>query len=332
MTWTLIGRADHGGLGQQTAELARHVTPDRALIVNPGGRRSRGQMDLARYDHVPDIRVFDGDLLDGATVEWVIGDGGTVFTVECWYSPQLVRAARRVGVRTVIQANPELLVDGVNSDLITLPTVWEAHRHPGAKLLPVPVNREVLPERPHSGRLRVLYHPAAPAMLDRNGTDLLLSSLRFCQTPFEVLIRGRGEAPDHPIGQSVVRWLPHVDDYHDAYPPEADALVLPRRYGGLSLSMQEAASLGLPIISLDLPPQRHWLDPAGLAEAIVDRQVGMRGGKFPVHGANPRLFARHLDELAARPNVIARMRDRSLAWADSLDWCRWTDAYRRLLT
>ena len=332
MTWALIARADDGGLGNQTAELARHVRPDRVLVVNPGGRRSRGTMRLERFD-VEDRAVFDGDVLDNDTVGWLLDGVDTVFTVECWYSPHLVRAARRAGVRTIVQANPELLVDAVDSDLIVLPTPWEAHRTPQAKLLPVPValDRFVAPER--SGRpMRTLYHPAAPAMLDRNGTDLLLTALRYVRTPLRVLIRG-AERPVPNVGAATVEWLRPVDHYWDAYPPEADLMVLPRRYGGLSLSMQEAAAVGLPTVALDLEPQRRWLDPAGLVEATVERAaVPMRGGRFDVWACDPRALARRLDQLADHSEVVDRMRDGARAWAAGLDWRTWTDAYRRVLT
>ncbi len=333
MSWGLIGRADDGGLGNQTVELARHVPPDRVLVVNPGGRRNRGRMRLDRYGHVDDLEVFDGDVLDVATIARFLDGLDTVVTVECWYSPLLVGRARNRGVRTVVQANPELLVDAADSDLIVLPTPWEAHRVRSHRLLPVPIagDRFTAPDR--GGRpARTIYHPAAPAMLDRNGTDSLLQALRYARTPFRVLISGGRDLPS-TVGMCTIERLDPVDDYWDAYPPEADLMVLPRRYGGLSLSMQEAAAVGLPTVSLDLEPQRRWLDPAGLVAASVDRQaVPMRGGRFDVWTCHPRALAHRLDDLAAHPEVVARMRDRALAWAAGLDWSRWVDTYRRLIT
>ena len=152
-------------------------------------------------------------------------------------------------------------------------------------------------------------------MLDRNGTDSLLDALRYCRTPFEVLVRGRDDLPV-TIGMTRITRLPPAAHYWDAYPPEADLMVLPRRYGGLSLSMQEAAAAGLPTVTLDIEPQRQWTDPAGLVAATVHRpQVPRRGGRFDVWTCHPRALAHRLDDLAQHPEVVARMRAHALAWA-----------------
>lgn len=336
MTYTLLARADDGGLGNQTAELARHVPPSKVLVVNPA--RTRGGMHLDRF---PDgeVRVHDGDVLDRDTILWACTGVDTAVTVECWYSRRFIEVARKRGVRTVCQANPELLVDAAASETVVLPTHWEAERVnarrrelglPDARYLPVPVARDRLPERPSTGQLTTVYHPSAPAMLDRNGTDILLASLRYCRAPLRVLIRGEQRPTGH-VGRCTVEWLPHARDYWESYPP-ADLMVLPRRYGGLSLSMQEAASLGMPIVTLDLEPQRRWLDPASLVACTPARRVGMRGGQFTVWDADPRALARRLDNLAEFPDTLTRLRERSLDWAESLDWASWVPAYERLLS
>lgn len=327
MTYHLIARADIGGLGQQTAELAIHVPPARALIVDLG-KRGRGASDPARYAHVPETRTTTGPPTD-EDWEWVTDNAPALFAAETAYRERWWE----IDAPTVLQANPELY-GGDRPTTLTVPTSWEAHRLPPATLLPVPVNRVRLPPRPRPhAPITTWYHPAAPAMLDRNGTRLVLQALRYVRRGVTVIVRSHECRKERRrrVGAATLVELPPTLDYPEAYPQEATALLLPRRYGGLALPMQEAASLGWPIVSLDLEPQRGWLAPEGLVPARRREQRRMVGGDFWVHDCDVRRLAALLDALAVDVDLAAHLSAASLEWAASLAWPRWIPEYRRVL-
>lgn len=329
-------RADSGGLSAQTLEFARHMQPERVLLMDLG-ERGRGPADRSWY---PDATVAEGCTMnDERLIARFLRDVDVLWGAETFYSARLVEMARRVGVRTILQANPELYgMDSDNPpDEVWLPTSWEADRIPGAQVVPVPVARDRLPFRLRT-EAKTFLHVAAPAFHDRNGTRLLLGALRFVRNPCRVIIRGP-EKTALPAAAYRSRWR-HIEivvdesttsDYWATYPDEADVLVLPRRYGGLSLPMREAASLGMPVLTLDLEPQREWLPAESFIGAKRGRFVPMVGGRFMVHDADPRELAQRMDRLIAEPDLVEKMSRASDEWAESLSWDRLLPVYREAL-
>ena len=115
------------------------------------------------------------------------------------------------------------------------------------------------------------------------------------------------------------------------YTELADVLLLPRRYAGSCLTMQEAAGCGLPIISLNLEPQNEWIPVSALVPARPHRNVAMVGGRFQVHTAEAKLVAEAMDRLSADRELVAYLSGVSRGHAESISWTRWAPLYTRLL-
>jgi glycosyltransferase involved in cell wall biosynthesis len=86
------------------------------------------------------------------------------------------------------------------------------------------------------------------------------------------------------------------DDQAELY-TDFDALILPRRYGGLCLPMNEALLSGLPVIMPDCSPNNdvlptHWLIPATRTGSFMART------EIELHEADPRALGAQLDQLA----------------------------------
>jgi hypothetical protein len=326
----MIARADRSGLGNQLTEIARHIPPRRALIVDVS-RMRRGNIDPSLYAHVPDVRIFEGDRVPDDLLAWLYNGMPASFSAECAYNPRWSDIARKAGCRTVIQLNPELAApEWMTGDVAALPTIWEMARVETARrqiglsapvVLPLGVARDRLPPRPHDGTFRTLYHPTAAAMADRQGTQTVLDALSLCRTPFRLLVRSERQGPTR-LGRSTIEWLPPCPNYWDAYPDGCDGMVLPRRYGGQSLSINEAASLGWPVVTTDLDPQRQWFPPDALVAPGRPRMVPMKGtgGPFPVYTGDPYALAARLDELADNPDRVLALHEASLRYAESIAW------------
>lgn len=333
MGYSMIGRADRGGLGNQLSEVALWVPPERVVLMDVDTMR-RGDLDLGRYEHVGKVRVQDGNEISADNLAWLCEGVEVCWSTECWYrrDGDALRVIHKRGVTSAMSVNPELWTGEV-ADVLTVPTTWEQDRVPRSTLLPHPVNRDLLPPRRHDGSFSTLYHPTAPAMSDRNGTDLVVGALTRARHAFRVIARHPKHRGEQKVGRSTIDWRPPADNYWEQYPDECDGLLLPRRYGGQSLSMNEAASLGWPIVTLDLEPQRRWFPPDALVDPGRPRFIPMKGqgGPFQVFRGQATALARRLDALAGDPARVLALHAASLARAETISWDTLLPRYREVL-
>lgn len=318
----LLARADDGGLGQQTAEFYRHIHPHRTLVVDLGDQ-NRGAFRPDRYPDAMVVAYAVHDPIRRDVLRALCSEVDLVYTAEVPYSPELLDIAAEYGTRVVVHVNPELLEDAVLAAEVWLPTDWERARVEQRVGHPVPVVPfpAAIPQSRESRPPVTFVHVQAPAFLDRNGSELLNAALPLMTVPSVWRVFGDPvlAAQTHQFGMATVHFEGRVETYWDLY-ADAEILVLPRRYGGLSLPMQEAAACGLGVVSLDLDPQRGWLHPDGLIPTSGGYAYPMRGGDFWVHGAEPDAVARVLDRLAADPHLRGTLAADASAWAATITW------------
>lgn len=339
MTFSMIGRADDGGLGVMTQEIARHLQPDRVLVPRlEGGSANRDGFDVSRFtgDGGSSVReeAWDGGMFSDSSLRWVVDEVQAVYTAETCYDERLAHLCAERGVRLFIHAMPELFGPELRAAQelgarILLPTSWERHRFNGdTRILPVPVARDRLPGTERR-TIKTFLHPSAPAMLDRNGTDLVREAIGHVKNACTLIVSGPG-APKERTRVGVVDVVPldHQRNYWQVY-EDADALVLPRRYGGLSLPMQEAASCGFPIVTTRLSPQDEWVNDRTMV--VCDdsrvRSATMKGGRFYVHDADPLRVANVMDALLTDEEMASAASNDSTMHAVRLDWKRMTPVW-----
>ncbi len=331
----IIVRADEGGLGAQTWEYARHLQPHALLLLTVPP--PRGEPHPSRFDGLSEVTRWSSfPPGDGELGQWAAfaNECDVILTAETCYLADFPAMCERAGTKLVVHANPELWEWGSDPRFETwAPTKWWLERLPSsAEVVPVPVDRERCKRREVT-EVKRLLHVSAPAMLDRCGTRLLADALPHCRTKFELLVSGPNAPPEaigYPSGL-IMRPVAAQRDYWRLY-DEADALILPRRYGGLSLPMQEAASIGLPIVSLAVPPQIEWLHPALAVRAKQVEMARMKGGMVSVFGCDPVHLAQVIDGIVnADPEHVAMLTDASERFAASIGWQDWEPRYRERL-
>ncbi len=328
MTFSMIARGDNGGLASQTWEIARHCGPSKVLLVDLGSR-GRGACVPERYAGF-DVRVTPYPTADDLV--WLCRGVDAVYTAEANYNDDLPTVAARFGVRHVVHANPELwrTAHGGPTTELVVPTEWERQRLGDPPVMPMPVDRERLPYTPRT-QARRFYFPCAPAFHDRHGEAIVTAAFQRVRRDVTLVIGPKPRSRTRKLSGGVtVESVQPRDDYWQW--PDADVLVLPRRYGGLSLPIQEAMSLGMPVISLALAPYGDVLMPELLVEATQPRPVAMKGGSFPVWGCYPRALADVIERVADDDALVARASRHSNAVALGLSWDWWEQPWRTLLS
>lgn len=337
MSLGLIGRCDGGGLASISLAVHEHLHPERTLLIDLGDR-GRGDCSVESYvaHQYRGMEIYRTDFAGGLptrALEWFCAPGlDAIYVPEFLYDDRLLRMAKQNGIRVVVHAMPELapwattapqrLEQSAPRPELAIPTAWREETLPSARLLPVPVARDRLPFRQRT-KVEHLYHVTGAAMLDRNGTEILLRSLPFITRDCALTIRS-----ERPLDLPAA---PHVDvtvitdraeNYWESI-PDADLLVLPRRYGGLCLPIQECMSLGMAHLVLDGDP--YAKDGGGFGiPSKVGREHAMKGGMVPVRDADPRDLASAIDALIdgsfSEDETVSDLSDYADAWAEQHAW------------
>lgn len=339
----LIARADSRGLGVQTKAFYDHMHPVKTLVVNCPSAKPLP----VRRDWYPDATWIEG-WPTPQDFERFFTDLEVVYTAETIYDHlnqnYAYNLARKMGVKVVNHTNPEFC-DAFRHpawprpDLYAAPSTWMWDRLPDPKvLLPVPVATEHFAPQTATEATNFLHVVGRPAIHDRAGTADFLRALHYvrseinvtitCQEPgyVERLVSNNGGLPGN-ISLTVADG--DVKDYWDLYAHQ-HVLVSPRRFGGLSLPMQEACAAGMPVIAPAISPTVDWLPSDWLVWAA-------HMGSFKAHTSvdlytvHPRQLAEKIDAFASDSGYYRDSSARALGIAKRLSWQELKPEYERVL-
>lgn len=286
-----------------------------------------------------------------------LDDLDVVFAMETPYNFNLFYMCRDREIKTVLQANWEMMAyhEGRSAgndniypfpDVLAMPSTWhltEAKHRFGDRTevihlpVPIPTDRRDETSTPNTTCTRFVHVAGHPAVADRNGTKDLLAAMRYvkseitvnltCQRPgwLGALIE-TGQTPDNVT--LVIDSSPPTN-YWDLYDGQ-DALILPRRYGGLCLPANEAIGAGIPVIMPDIKPNIDWLPTEWLAEASLHDTI-MTKTLVDVYRTDPESLARKIDQLASDEDFYAHARRQARDLAKTHSWDALLPDYREVL-
>lgn len=328
-------RADDRGLGRLTHDFHTHLRPDRTLAVDMGPNAHRFTQHLGRY---PDATVvpFNGGQFDEAVMARFFDGLDVAVMYETAYDHRAYDLARAAGCRTVLYAMPEFHRHLTEQrlpapDVVWVPTAWRLDTIPAARVVPAPVAADQAhPSAERAGPLRVLHVAGHRTTSDRNGTIAFLRSLRLLRGAVSVRVTSQDrQIPDVariPRNLPLTVDLGGTDDHWSLY-DDADVLVMPRRYGGLSLPVQEAMAAGLAVVMTDCEP-----NPATWPICPVRSQPGSiirtPGGSVRLHDPDHGHLTAVIDRLAGDPVEVADLQAAARAWAQTHSWAALEPLYR----
>lgn len=126
-----------------------------------------------------------------------------------------------------------------------------------------------------TGRRRFLHCIGKPAHGDRNGTMLLMYAMQRSRGSFELVVKC--QEPIKPLLKDPrITWDSSAPDDRSELYEGFDALIYPRKYGGLALPLLEALASGLPVIMPNVSPNNtilpiHWLVPGAFNGGFTSR-------------------------------------------------------------
>lgn len=307
----LIAFANSGGLAIQTRRLYQMLKPSKVLIIDSRGYSKNKDFHPEWYPK--DSLVTEGFPPKNYEILEFIDGLKYVFVVENPYNFYLIHACRERGIKVFVQTNYEFCENVFAPhlpvpDLFLMPSHWKVEEMKSmfgddrVIYLPPPIDpKEFSVGDTNNNPPHFLHIVGTLAFNDRNGTLDLLEAVKLSKKDYKLTIHSQHKLPKEYIidDPRVIYRIKNFENNADLY-AGFDALILPRRYGGLSLTTNEALMSGMPVIMTDVSPNnkllpKDWLIPVSdnkpfLARALID-----------CYFVSPEILADAIDNLVDSP-------------------------------
>ena len=311
----LIVRCDDTGLGVQTHEMWRHLNPDVTVVVDMSKLHRHAPQHPGRYPGAV-VTTWGGvnKQFDSRMAVGMLAECDVIITVETWYDTQIPELRGTA----VLYVNAELY-GGEAADVYWAPTSWRLTSTPVDTItVPLPVATD----RPYQRGIGLLHVAGKQAAADRNGTATAIKAARAASVPLTVTYQ------ETRVSSTLgVKSIPSTKNYWDLY-QHGDVLLLPRRYGGLSLPVQEAMAAGLAVIMTDIEPNTAtW--PVYPVGAVASHKVMVPAGLVRCYDPDP---ATLVEALRTMDDWKAEYQERSKRWAVENSWDRLLPAWKERIS
>ena len=310
----LIAFANDGGIGAQTRRLAYMLKPDRIMVVNSSGFSQNKAQHFEWYKGFNFFVV--GSFPTNEEVRRFLPGLTHVLCVENPYNFGLVHWGQEQGTKILVQSNYEFCQNIAEPwlpvpDKFIMPSFWkldEMKKRFGENkvtYLPPPIDPDEFKKTreknlSREGKIKFLHVIGTPAAQDRNGTFDVLEAVRRSKGDFELTVRSQ-----HPLSMDVF-----LDDPRIVYEVENikenasifddfDALLLPRRWGGLSLTLNESMMAGMVPLVTDISPQDMWIPQEWRVKSIHKGAFPSKVGLIDFYSVDHQVYANKIDEFAA---------------------------------
>jgi glycosyltransferase involved in cell wall biosynthesis len=310
----MIVRADDTGLGNQTHELVKMLNPEKILLIDSSKFHNKGIQHYDWYEN-NNVVVSKG-FPDNNTVVKFFSGINVVFSCETFYNKDFVALAKRRRIKTILQYNFEFLENLSNEkaalpDVLLAPSLWRFEEVVDrfndkclVKHLPPPTSHEIFKNNRKQNRKRnnkILHVGGKAAIYDRNGTNSVIEMLKYSKEDYELVIRSQTDLQIKCDDKRVTFMIGNEEKRENLY-CGYDAMVLPRRYAGLCLPMNEALISGLPVFMTDISPNNIVLPESWLAESHFVKSFMSRIG-VDLYNASPESLAKTVDNYFSQDDL-----------------------------
>lgn len=308
MTLGIIARSDNTGLGNQTRELVKMLNPDKILLIDSHHFNANEQHPewYKDYNVTTTTRGFP---TKPEVIEFLRGID-VVLSCETFYRQDFLHYTKRRGIKTILQYNFEFLLnmsvpEAELPDVLLAPSLWNIDQiekmvDGRCKVihLPPPTDsslfENVRQNNMSKDHNRLLHVGGKFAAKDRNGTDTVLQMLKYSKANYELVITTQ-KFPEFNINDSRITVDNSNPDNREELYNGFDAMLLPRRYAGLCLPMNEALISGLPVFMTDISPNnlilpKEWLVKSEHIDSFQAKSL------VDVYDGNPEHLASIVDE------------------------------------
>ena len=255
MKISMVVRADATGLGNQCQDWVMNL-PIEKVLVTWGNKEFNPEV----YSHL-EVVVCEEGMPSIKEIDWLLKDTDLVITIETPYNWSLISKAKKKGVKTIIAPNYEwfplkvpeapdlwLCYNSLNYDTVPEPKVY----------VPQPINRGVFSFKLREKAHTFLFNNGNGGAHGRNCLNEFLQAISFVKSDVKFIINS--QVPFQSINDSRIEAnigdLPLKDIWK-----EGDIFVHLRKFGANSLPINEAMSMGIPVLGVNRNPENTYLPP-----------------------------------------------------------------------
>ena len=308
MTLGIIARSDNTGLGNQTRELVKMLNPDKILLID-SEHFNGNEQHPEWYQDYNVTTTLSGFPTKQELIEF-LRNIDVVLSCETFYRQDFLHYAKRRGIKTILQYNFEFLLNMSNPDaelpdVLLAPSLWNIEQiekmvNGRCRVihLPPPTDstlfENVRQNNMSKDHNRLLHVGGKFAAKDRNGTQTVLEMLKYSKASYELVITTQ-KFPELNLKDSRVTLNNSNPENREELYNGFDAMLLPRRYAGLCLPMNEALISGLPVFMTDISPNnlllpKEWLIKSEHINSFQAKSL------VDVYDGNPEHLATIVDE------------------------------------
>jgi glycosyltransferase involved in cell wall biosynthesis len=308
MTLGIIARSDNTGLGNQTRELVKMLNPDKILLID-SEHFNGNEQHPEWYKDYNVTTTLSGFPTKQELIEF-LRNIDVVLSCETFYRQDFLHYAKRRGIKTILQYNFEFLLnmsvpEAELPDVLLAPSLWNIEQiekmvDGRCKVihLPPPTDptlfENVRQNNMSKDHNRLLHVGGKFAAKDRNGTQTVLQMLKYSKASYELVITTQ-KFPELDLKDSRVTVNNSNPENREELYNGFDAMLLPRRYAGLCLPMNEALISGLPVFMTDISPNnlilpKKWLIKSEHINSFQAKSL------VDVYDGNPEHLASIVDE------------------------------------
>ena len=304
----IIARSDNTGLGNQTRELVKMLNPDKILLID-SEHFNGNEQHPEWYKDYNVTTTLSGFPTKPEVIEF-LRNIDVVLSCETFYRQDFLHYAKRRGIKTILQYNFEFLLNMSNPDaelpdVLLAPSLWNIEQiekmvNGRCRVihLPPPTDstlfENVRQNNMSKDHNRLLHVGGKFAAKDRNGTQTVLEMLKYSKASYELVITTQ-KFPELNLKDSRVTLNNSNPENREELYNGFDAMLLPRRYAGLCLPMNEALISGLPVFMTDISPNnlllpKEWLIKSEHINSFQAKSL------VDVYDGNPEHLATIVDE------------------------------------
>ena len=304
----IIARSDNTGLGNQTRELVKMLNPNKILLIDSS--HFNGNEQHPEWYSEYNVTTTKYGMASKEEAYEFLKDLDVVISCEIFYHNSFITMAKKRKVKTILQYNYEFLDYLVNPDvelpdILVAPSLWNFEDvvkkfSDKAKVIHLPpptsVNLFLNAKNINISKIhkKILHIGGKAAVKDRNGTNTVIEMLNYSKADYELVIKSQTPLDikcDDPRLTIDTSNPETRESLYEGY----DAMILPRRYAGLCLPMNEALLASLPVFMTNISPNNSILPEQWLVDSKkIDRL--MTRTMLDVYEGDAKMLAKLVDD------------------------------------